>query len=321
MVKGFWKKLEKPFYCLAPMAGVTDTTFRQVIKEINLSSPDVLYTEFVSVDGLCSEGKEKLMIDLDFEDRERPIIAQFFGSDPEKFRVCSKLAVDLGFDGIDINMGCPDKAVVRQGAGSALIMTPDLAKEIIIATKEGAKDLPVSVKTRIGFNKEEVRDWLPVLLEADLSAVAIHGRTKKQGYAGQANWESIKEIVEMAKEIEEEKRPLIIGNGSIEDLNQAKERIDFSGVDGVMVGQGILKNPWLFSRRSSEDISKEERIKALLLHFNLFEKKFQKGEKKFYEMKKYFKAYLSGFLGAKELRVELMGANDFKEARNILSKI
>lgn len=316
MPKGFWKELKKPFYCLAPMAGVTNSVFRQVIQKISLPTKPVFYTEFVSVEGLCSVGREKLINDLKFSKEERPIIAQFFGSSPEKFNICAKLALDLGFDGIDINMGCPDKAVVAQGAGSALILKQELAKEIIIATKEGGGDLPVSVKTRIGFDQNQAEDWISFLLKQDLDSIAIHGRTKKQGYTGEVDWEAIKTAVDLASEIKPEKRPLIIGNGEIKNIIQANENINLFGVDGIMIGQGILGNPWLFSGRLVEDISENERIKTLLLHFKLSEE--YSFAESFNELKKYFKAYLSGFLGAKELRINLMGAKTIDEARDIL---
>ena len=187
----FWKKLKKPIIMLAPMADVTDTVFRQIVAGcgrstgLTVNGPDVFFTEFVSCDGLCSKGKAKLLKNLKFNKKiERPIVAQFFGSKPENFYKCAKLAQKLGFDGIDINMGCPDKKIEKQGAGAALIKTPKLAQQIIAETKRGAasagRQIPVSVKTRIGFNKSEIETWIPALLKAEPAAIILHGRTRKK---------------------------------------------------------------------------------------------------------------------------------------------
>src|SRR3989344_7933444 len=165
-MKNFWKKLNKPIFCLSPMADVTDCAFQQIIAKYSRhgeegGGPDIFWTEFVSVDGLCSSGKERLMIDLKYGENEHPIVAQIFGSKSEYFEKVARMLVGMGFDGIDINMGCPVKKVLNQNSCSALIRTPELAKEIIMATKRGAGDIPVSVKTRIGFNKIELETWIP----------------------------------------------------------------------------------------------------------------------------------------------------------------
>ena len=193
------------------MADITDSAFRQIISIC--SPPDVFYTEFVSADGLCHvmevtpadakamAGKAKLMPHLAFKENERPIIAQFFGANPENFYKCARLAVELGFDGIDINMGCPVKKILNQQSCSALIKTPELAKEIILATKRGAGSLPVSVKTRIGFNKMELERWIPTILETEPVALMVHLRTVKEMSKVPAHWEVMKRIVEIRDEL------------------------------------------------------------------------------------------------------------------------
>ena len=197
--KNFWQKLaenKKPFFALAPMADVTDIAERQMLTKYG--KPDVLYTEFVSCDGLMSEGRKVLIKDLRFKKNEHPIVAQFFGSKPENFLGCAKLAKELGFDGFEINMGCPDKSVMKQGAGAMLMKNSKLAREIIRAAKKGAGDMPVSVKTRIGFNKNEIETWLPELLAEKPAVITIHGRTKKEMSDVEAHWNVIKRAVEIA---------------------------------------------------------------------------------------------------------------------------
>ncbi|MDP3956656.1 MAG: tRNA-dihydrouridine synthase family protein, partial [bacterium] len=221
MPLGFWSKLKKPIFAMAPLANVTDVVFREIIARHG--KPDVFYTEFVSADGLCSKGREILLRDLKYTENQRPIVAQFFTSRPENMFKAASLARELGFDGVDINMGCPDRSVVKQGAGAALIKNPVLAKEIIVAAKEGARfprqgsgqarqaDLPVSVKTRIGFNKIEIDTWIPALLETGIAAVAVHLRTVKEMSKVPSHWETLKQIVEIRSALK--KDTLIIGNG------------------------------------------------------------------------------------------------------------
>jgi nifR3 family TIM-barrel protein len=319
MKKNFWEKLaekKKPFFVLAPMADVTDLAQRQML--VKYGKPDVLYTEFVSCDGMMSKGREVLQKDLRFFENEHPIVAQFFGSKPENFRECAKLAKEMGFDGFDINMGCPDKAVIKQGAGSALIRTPQLAREIIRAAKEGAGDMPVSVKTRIGFNKNEIETWLPEILAEKPAVVIIHGRTKKEMSEVDAHWD----VIARAKEIAKGSGVLIVGNGDIQNLEDGERKAKESGVDGIMVGRGIFGDPWFFnSTESVENKSLEEKIKVMIEHAKLFEKEISsKNIKGFHVMKKHFKAYISGFDGAKELRAKFMEANSVKEVEEIAEK-
>jgi len=311
MPTGFWKKLKKPFFVLAPMADVTDVAFREIIAKHG--RPDVFWTEFVSVDGLVSEkGREKLLVDFLYSKKQKPIIAQIFGAKPENFYECAKLIKSLGFDGIDINMGCPDKKVEKQGAGAALMKNPKLAREIIEATKRGAGGLPVSVKTRIGYNKDITEEWIGALLETGLDAITIHARTRKEMSKVPANWDTVRRAVRLAKGT----GTLIIGNGDVLDLEDAKKKAKETGVDGVMLGRAIFGNPWLFNKRK-KSITVKEKLEALIEHTKLFESKLGK-HKNFAIMKKHYKAYVSGFDGAKELRVRLMEADNAKEVEGVV---
>lgn len=312
MKNNFWQKLRKPFFALAPMADVTDIAERQML--VKYGKPDVLYTEFVSADGLMSQGKEVLIKDLRFKKNEHPIVAQFFGDKPENFLGCAKLAKELGFDGFEINMGCPDKSVMKQGAGAALMKNPKLAREIIRAAKKGAGDMPVSVKTRIGFNKNEIETWLPELLAEKPAVITIHGRTKKEMSKVDAHWDVIARAVEIAKG----SGVLIMGNGDVKNLEDGIQKVKKSGVYGVMVGRGIFGNPWFFNSKI-KNISLEKKLKVMIEHAKLFEKELaNKNIKGFHVMKKHFKAYASGFDGAKELRAKLMETNSAKEAEKIV---
>ncbi|EKE19846.1 MAG: hypothetical protein ACD_8C00097G0001, partial [uncultured bacterium] len=275
------------------------------------------YTEFVSADGLANEkGREVLIKDFRFKKNEHPIVAQIFGANPENIKKAAILVRELGFDGIDINMGCPDKAVIKQGAGSALIKNPKLAREIIRAAKEGAGGLPVSVKTRIGFNKNEIETWLPEILAEKPSALIVHLRTKKEMSEVPAHWEFAGQIAKMAKEA----GVILIGNGDVESLEDGIQKAKDSGVDGIMVGRGIFGNPWFFNEKKKiQDISLEEKLETMIQHAKLFEKELS-GIKGFHIMRKHFKAYISGFDGAKELRAKFMETNNVKEVEDIVKE-
>lgn len=316
----FWKRLDRPFYILAPMHDVTDIATRQML--VKYGKPDVLFTEFVASDGLMDKkGRKVLIKTLRFFENERPIIAQLFGAKPENFRECAKLVRELGFDGIDINMGCPDKSVVDQGAGSALIKNPKLAREIIRAAKEGAGDLPVSVKTRIGFNKNEIETWLPEILKEKPAVITIHGRTKKQMLSGEADWDVIRRAAEMAKGT----GVLIVGNGDVESIKDGFLKARKSKVDGVMVGRKVLGNPWFFNRKIKiEKVPLSERLKVMVEHAKILEKEL-KSVKNYDLIKKHYAMYARGFNGAKELRLELMKTKNAKQAekavRDFLKKM
>ena len=293
----FWTKLKKPFFVLAPMADVTDSAFRAIITKYG--KPDVLWTEFVSADGLLSPGREVLTKDLIFDKSERPIVAQIFSSHPDKILKATEIVRELGFDGIDINMGCPDKSVEKQGAGAALIKNPKLAREIIKAAKEGAKDIPVSVKTRIGYNKNEIETWISNILEEKVSTLTVHMRTRKDLSLVEAKWELMEDVLKLRDSISN--GTLIIGNGDVKDLNDAKDKVSKYKVDGVMIGRGIFGNPWLFSDKNPSHI---EKLKVLIEHTKKFEELCS--HKSFSVMKKHYRAYVEGFPGAKELRIKLM---------------
>ena len=314
---GFWEKLPQPFFALAPMADVTDAAFRRLIAKYG--KPDVTWTEFVAVDGLLSPGREVLLRDLMYTEAERPIVAQIFGSKPDNFFKVAQLITELGFDGIDINMGCPDRNVEKQGGGAGMIRTPELAVDVIKATMEGAvvggKRIPVSVKTRVGYNKVELEDWLPTLLTTKPAAVTIHARTRKEMSDVPARWEHVARAALIAKG----SGTIIIGNGDVKDLIDAKQKAAETGADGVMIGRGIFGNPWRFNTAVDiEQIPLPERFRVMLEHTRLFEELL--GDvKNFATMKKHYKAYVNGFDGAKELRVKLMESNSVEEISQIVA--
>ncbi len=314
MIRGFWEKLDKPFFCLAPMADVTDPPFRSIIAENG--KPDVMYTQFVSCDGLCSAGKDVLTRDLEYGKKERPIVAQFFGKNPDNFYKCAILAKKLKFDGIDINMGCPDKNVMKQGGGAALINNPKLAAKIIKATKEGACNIPVSIKTRVGDTNNEIPTWVPKLLKETPAALIMHARTRKDMSKVPANWSYIKQAVEIAKG----SKTLIVGNGDVLSVEDGEKKCKKSGADGAMIGRAVFGNPWIFNKKKNiKDISTKERLEVLVEHTERFEKMI--GDiKNFSVMKKHYKAYVNGFGGAKELRIKLMKTKNSQEVEKIIKK-
>lgn len=328
MSRGFWAHLKKPFFVLAPLADVTDASFRRIIAKY--SKPGVMgamWTEFVSADGLVrapEEGRKKLLADLMYSESERPIVAQFFSSKPEMMEKAAALANELGFDGVDINMGCPDRSIEKQGAGAAMIKTPELAKEVIEAAKKGAKGLPVSVKTRIGYNKNELETWVPHLLSAHPAALTIHARTRKEMSLVPAQWEKIARAVQIRDELAPE--VLILGNGDAADIPDARKRAEESGADGVMLGRAIFGNPWLFAEPfppeatatiySNDRQALKKRLEVMVEHTKLFEELLP--HKSFALMKKHYKAYVNGFDNAAELRGRLMDAKDAGEVARIV---
>jgi nifR3 family TIM-barrel protein len=315
---GFWEKLPKPFFVLAPMAEVTDSAFRQMIAKYSrhgeaLGGPDVFWTEFVSCDGLMSLGREVLQRDLAYTKQEHPIVAQIFGGNPDTFLKTAELLAELGFDGIDINMGCPDRSIEKQGAGASLLKDPKRAQEIIRATMAGAPNLPVSVKTRVGYNKEDLEPWIGTILETKPAVITVHARTRKELSLVPARWEFVKRAVDLAKGT----GTLVIGNGDVQSIADAEEKVRATGADGVMFGRAVFGNPWLFDRtRTNAEISLEEKFEVMIEHTHLFEKLL--GDiKSFAVMKKHYKAYVHGFDGAKEIRTKLMDAEDATEVERI----
>ena len=308
MQSNFWKQLKKPILVTAPMSGVTDEAYRLMF--LKYGRPDVFWTEFVSVEGLFSKGHEICLKTLQFSPAERPIVAQIFGSDPSYFKKAAEEIEKLGFDGIDINMGCPDKAIEQKGAGAALIKNIDLAKEIIRATKEGAKKIPISVKTRLGYDENQITEWIIPLLQENIAALTIHFRTRKEMYHSPAQWNLAKEIVKLRDLYSPE--TLILGNGDVKSLTQAHELIKENKIDGIMIGRATLGNPWFFADRLP---TTRERLKAIIEHTELFN-----DPKQFNVMKKHFHAYAKGFRDAKELRDQLMEAKDYFEVKKLIEE-
>src|SRR3990167_1964080 len=262
-MRNFWTELPKPFFALAPLEDVTDAAFRRIIA-MN-GKPDVTFCEFTSADGLVlanENGQKKLRRKLLFSQIERPVVAQFFTAYPEHMEKAAAIAAEMGFDGVDINMGCPDRAVEKGRCGAAMIKDPALAREIIRAAKRGWLDgsakaekpqgdalrlLPVSVKTRLGYNIDELEEWLPQLLAEEPAAITLHARTRKEMSEVPARWERVKRAVEIRNELKS--TTLIIGNGDLKDIEDARQRVASSGADGAMLGRAIFGNPWLFADR------------------------------------------------------------------------
>ena len=313
MIKGFWAQLEKPIYALAPMADVTDDAFRRMFALYG--KPAVMFTEFVSTDGLCSVGRKNLMRELQFSEDQRPIVAQIWGNRPENFYESAKLLSQLGFDGIDINMGCPQRKEMEQGTCAALINHPNLAVEIINATKKGAGALPVSVKTRLGVKSVETETWIGTLLQTDVAAITIHARTAREMSKVPARWKEIATAVQLRNRMISQ--TLILGNGDVKSLADADDRLRQTAVDGIMIGRGAFGNPWLFT--SSREVSVREKLEVMVEHAHLFEKVFLP-QKNFAIMRKHFKAYCAGFPGASELRVKLMTAEDSGEVERTVEE-
>ncbi len=316
----FWNKLTKPFFVMAPMADVTDPAYRRLIAESG--KPDVTWTEFVSADGLYATRERKgmkddenpLMRDFLYSTQERPIVAQIFGSNPETIAYAAKLAATLGFDGVDINMGCPDKTIEKQGAGAGMIKHMEDAPAIIRAAKESG--LPVSVKTRIGYNKEEMDVWLPILLQENIAALTVHLRTRKEMSLVPAHWELAPRVLALRNRYAPQ--TLLLGNGDVKTLAEARARVAQSGFDGVMLGRAIFGNPWAFTDRNPEEITPQEKLEALSILAGYFDE--MRPKKSFHLLKKHFKAFVNGWPNAAELRNTLMNVNALEELRSVLNE-
>jgi nifR3 family TIM-barrel protein len=306
----FWQKLKTPIFILAPMDGVTDTVFRQIV--ISCGRPDVLVTEFVPVDALLSSAQDRVIKNsLSFDESERPIVAQIWGTDPDKFREAAKILAKLGFDGIDINMGCPVETIIKKGACSALIKNPKLAVKIILATIDGAGNVPVSVKTRLGFDKLETEEWTKTLLSTPISALTLHLRTAAQMSKVPAQWDEIEKAVSVRGEIGS--KALIIGNGDIKSLDEAQQMVSKYKIDGVMIGRGIFENVYLFNTSiDPEQVTPQQKMDLLLKHLDLFHKTW--GDKRNFEIiKKFVKCYVNNFKGATDARDTLMKTKSMDE--------
>ncbi len=341
MEKGFWKNLKKPIIALSPMDGVTDAPFRLITAKYG--KPDLMITEFTSVEGICA-GATKTLNAFFYDESERPVAAQLFGSTPEAFYKASFAICELGFDGIDINMGCPAKSVASRGSGAALILTPDLAKKIVRETRRACEDwargktmeetglpetiigwvklhrhenvtrkvLPVSVKTRVGYDQISIEEWTKHLLEVEPVNISIHGRTLKQMYTGKADWEAIARAAAIIHRTE----TTVIGNGDIVSIDQAHEYIKRYGVDGIMIGRAAFGNPWVFRNREG---TIDERLEIAAEHSRIHQQLF--GETYFMPMRKHLSWYCKGFASAGEVRQKLMTAKNAADVENILRSV
>jgi len=311
-MENFWEKLQRPISASAPMAGVSDAAMRAMLAKYG--GPDVIWTEMISLAGLAIRGESEFENEMILSEEEHPVVFQFFGSRPEEFSICGRIAKERGADGIDINMGCPDKGVEKQGAGACIIKSPALAKEIISAAKESSKGLPVSVKTRVGYaSDKEMENWITALAEDRPEAITIHGRTRAERRKGKANWNRIKEAGKLIKEISP--KTVILGNGDVKSKEEGERLAEKSDIDGYMVGRALIGNPWFFS---GERASKEERIAAAEEHVKLFRELLGKTES-FDTVKKHLAGYISGFSGARELKIKLMKAKKADEAVLLIS--
>jgi nifR3 family TIM-barrel protein len=359
----FWSHIEKPIIALSPMDGVTDASFR--FMTVKYGRPDVLITEFTSVEAICFSPKV-LLEDLVYNEAERPIVAQVYGYTPEAFYKVAHIVCELGFDGLDINMGCPAKNVASKGCGAALILNPPLARSIIRATQQGVRDwvsgqslwdlqlnpqliekvmrmnrerggeessraraeIPVSVKTRLGYDRVVIEGWVETLLEERPAAISIHGRTLKQMYQGSADWGAISRAVKVARNT----GTLILGNGDLESMNDVVLRVRESGVDGVLLGRSTLGNPWIFRNKErvkhtlgtnyagpieEVSVSMEERLQVLLEHTRHFEG--LRGVSRFVGIRKHLGWYCKGFYKASDLRVKMLQAGSTRDVEAILN--
>ncbi|WP_239734610.1 tRNA-dihydrouridine synthase [Mammaliicoccus sp. G-M28] len=315
MKENFWSELPRPFFILAPMEDVTDIVFRHVVSEA--ARPDVFFTEFTNTESFCHpEGIHSVRGRLTFSEDEQPIVAHIWGDKPEHFREMSIGMAEMGFKGIDLNMGCPVANVAGKGKGSGLILRPETAAEIIQAAKAGG--LPVSVKTRLGYYKiEEWKDWLKHVFEQDIANLSIHLRTRKEMSNVDAHWELIEEVKNLRDEIAP--NTLLTINGDIPDRKTGLELATKYGIDGVMIGRGIFHNPFAFEKEPREHTSKEL-LDLLRLHLTLFEKYSTNEAKQFKSLRRFFKIYVRGMRGAGELRNQLMNTNTADEVRALLDE-
>ncbi|MEB6060328.1 tRNA dihydrouridine synthase [Staphylococcus pseudoxylosus] len=315
MKENFWLELPRPFFVLAPMEDVTDVVFRHVVSEAG--RPDVFFTEFTNTESFCHpEGIHSVRGRLTFTEDEQPMVAHIWGDKPEHFREMSIGMAEMGFKGIDLNMGCPVANVATKGKGSGLIQRPETAAEIIQAAKAGG--LPVSVKTRLGYSEiDEWRDWLKHVFEQDIANLSIHLRTRREMSKVDAHWELIGEIKKLRDEIAPD--TLLTINGDIPDRKTGLELAEKYGIDGVMIGRGIFHNPYAFEKEPREHTS-EELLGLLRLHLDLFDKYSKNESRLFKPLRRFFKIYVRGIRGASELRHQLMSTNTTDEARELLDE-
>ncbi|MDO4967355.1 MAG: tRNA-dihydrouridine synthase [Candidatus Saccharibacteria bacterium] len=308
-----WDNLPKGFTALAPMEGVTDSVFRAVIEKAG--RPDLFFTEFTNVSSFASEkGRHDALERLTITETDSPIIAQIWGKNPEHFALLASKLESLGFAGLDLNMGCPDKHVNKAGGGAAMIKTPDLASECIKQARENT-DLPVSVKTRLGFTYvDEYKEWLPFLLKHNLAALTVHLRTRKEMSKVDAHYELIPEIIKLRNEISP-KTKLII-NGDIKDLKHARELFEkYPEIDGFMIGRGVFNNPFCFTDKNP---TLTELLDLFYYHLDLYDARAKEIHYPFEPLKHFYKVYINSFDGASDLRVKLMDCKTTAELRKVL---
>jgi tRNA-dihydrouridine synthase len=358
----FWHNIRRPIIGLSPMDGITDASFRFITAKHG--APDVVLTEFANIQS-AFYSPQILLKDFTYSEIERPVIAQIYGKSPELFYKVAHIVCELGFDGLDINMGCPAKKVAATGCGAALIRTPGLAREIIRSARQGIEDwhngqtlealdirgdlieqvkqanrersgwttpprrrlIPLSVKTRLGYDRIVIEDWLRTLLTEAPAAISLHGRTLEQGYKGEADWNAIGRAVEIAKG----SGTLILGNGDVQDLHDAFRRVRDTAVDGVLVGRGAQGDPWLFRNKHAvkralaagecyvpqTSISLEERFAVIGEHSDHFERLC--GRSRFMAMRKHLTWYCRDFRGAADMRARMTRASSAVEVRRCLA--
>ena len=365
MNMNFWQDLPRPIIGLSPMDGVTDASFRSIVAQ--QGKPDVTFTEFTHVHDVC-RGPEVFLEPLIYSDIERPMVAQLYGNDPSLFYQAAHAVCELGFDGLDINMGCPSKSVAASGSGAGLIRTPELARAILQAAKRGIEDwasgntleqagftparvaafqrlnqerggdhrairrsLPLSVKTRIGYDSVMVEDWMEQLMREHPAVISLHGRTLRQMYRGVADWASIARAAAVVKGAGT--GTLLFGNGDIHSLPEAMARVRETGVDGVLVGRAVLGAPWFFRSKEQarelargingsevelrpEDVPLDQRFTVLLDHARQFQALC--GQKRFYRMRKHLGWYCKGFPHAAALRSRMVQVSSFSELEAVL---
>lgn len=296
------------------MDDVTDTVFRDIIAIT--AKPDVLFTEFTSIDGLFSRNREKVIRKLYYSEIQRPVVAQIWGSNAEKFAEAAKLVENLGFDGVDINMGCPDHGVMKSGAGASLINKYDLVRDITKSVQNAVPYLPLSIKTRLASTQALTEQWLEFLFRLNVQAITLHARTAKDMSKVDANWGEIEKAVEIKNKVNP--NVILIGNGDIKNYHDSSEKAAKYKVDGGMIGRGIFQDPWAFEKTSPKpEHTSKERLELLAKHTQLFNQKW--GTSKHFEiMKKFFKIYIKGFDSADDLRKQLMSTKHFNEAWQII---
>jgi len=308
----FWQKLKKPIIGLSPMDGVTDEPMRQI--QVSVAKPDVLYTEFVSVEGFVRK-REVFEKTLFFKENERPIVAQIFGYTPEAFYESILQIRKLEFDGIDLNMGCPAKNVLGKGGGGGLIGNFSLVEKIINksseAIKKSGKDIALSIKTRISKKEIITKEWFTFLSQFPIEEVTIHGRLLSQGHRGEVFWEEIQK----AAEILHSKNIICLGNGGIKNLTEAKEKSEKFNLDGVLIGQAALGNPWLF--KDNYHPAKKEILKTIVNHAKKAEEFYPKN--RFVTVLKHFGWYSKGFENCVKLKVELLQTRNLSEVKKVIS--